>query len=144
MNNQKERHSPVFSFFFNKKFLIYSVIGTFNTFNCVLSSSLLGLFLQKNLAFAIGYIISLTISYIFNSKFNFKRTLSFLRYSRFLASYIPNFIIQNVVNFIFLNMLGVHYVISCIIAALLGTPITFVFLKVFAFGDPKPKRVKIH
>lgn len=140
MTKFKETVKKVFFFFFSKRFMIYTLIGTFNTFNCVLFSTLLELaYVQENLAFAIGYIISLTVSYILNSIFNFKRRLTFLRYGKFLLSYIPNFIIQNIVTFIFLNILNVHHVIAYIVASLLGTPVTFLFLKVFAFGEKKSK-----
>ena len=130
-----ETVKKAFFFFFSKRFMIYSLIGTVNTFNCVIFSTLFAQFVQENLAFAIGYMISLTISYIFNSIFNFRRKLSFLRYSKFIVSYIPNFIIQNIVTFIFFNLIDVHEVIAYIVAAVLGTPVTFLFLKLFAFAD---------
>ncbi|MBR2043207.1 MAG: GtrA family protein [Clostridia bacterium] len=140
MTKFNENFKKVFFFFFSKRFLIYTLIGSFNTFNCVVFSTLLELArVQENLAFAIGYMISLTISYICNSLFNFKRKLSFLRYSKFCISYIPNFIIQNIVTFIFFNIINVHHVIAYIVAALLGTPVTFLFLKVFAFGEKKSR-----
>ncbi len=138
-----ETIKKVFCFFFSKKFMIYTLIGTFNTFNCVVFSTLLEMaYVQENLAFAAGYILSLTISYIFNSIFNFKRKLTFLRYGKFLISYIPNFIIQNIVTFIFFNIIELHHIIAYIVAALLGTPVTFLFLKVFAFGEKKSKHNK--
>ena len=142
-----KRFSKPFKVFFSvicsKRFLIYTLIGLFNTFNCVLFSTLLEwAYVQENLAFAIGYICSLTIAYIFNSIFNFKRKLTFLRYGKFLASYIPNFIIQNIVTFICFNLIDMHHVFAYIIAALLGSPITFICLKLFAFGDKKQKRTK--
>ncbi len=132
-----------FSVIFGKRFLIYTLIGFFNTFNCVLFSTLLECaYVQENLAFATGYILSLTISYIFNSIFNFKRKLTFLRYGKFLLSYVPNFVIQNIVTFICFNIIDMHHVFAYIIAALLGSPITFICLKIFAFGDKKQKRIK--
>lgn len=143
MNKFKEAVKKVFFFFFSRKFMIYTLIGAFNTFNCVVFSTILELaYIQENLAFAIGYTISLTISYIFNSIFNFKRKLSLLRYGKFLVSYIPNFIIQNIVTFIFFNIISVHHIIAYIVAALLGTPVTFLFLKIFTFAEKKQKNAK--
>ena len=131
-----------FSIIFSKRFLIYTLIGSFNTFNCVLFSTLLEwAYIQENLAFAIGYILSLTIAYIFNSLFNFKRKLTFLRYGKFLLSYVPNFIIQNIVTFICFNIIDMHHIFAYIIAALLGSPITFLCLKIFAFSDKKRSKV---
>lgn len=132
-----------FTVFFSKRFIVYTLIGAFNTINCVMFSTLLEwAYVQENLAFAIGYILSLTISYIFNSIFNFKRRLTFLRYGKFLISYVPNFIIQNIVTFICFNIIDMHHVFAYIIAALLGSPITFICLKIFAFGDKKQKKFK--
>ena len=144
MNKILKPFKVFFSVIFSKRFLIYTLIGSFNTFNCVLFSTLLEWArVQENLAFAIGYICSLTIAYIFNSIFNFKRKLTFLRYGKFLASYIPNFAIQNLVTFICFNIIDMHHVFAYIIAALLGSPITFICLKLFAFGDKRQKQSKI-
>ena len=133
-----------FSAICSKRFLIYMLIGGFNTFNCVLFSTLLEwAYVQENLAFAIGYILSLTIAYIFNSIFNFKRKLTVLRYGKFIAAYIPNFIIQNIVTFICFNIIDMHHVFAYIIAGVLGSPITFICLKIFTFGDKRQKQSKI-
>ncbi len=122
-------------FFFNKNFFIFIVIGVINTFNGAIISFLLSslLKLQGNVAFIIGYILSLAIAYILNSVFNFKEKLSFERFIKFAISYIPNFIIQNVVVFIVFNIMKLPNIVAYIIAAILGIPITFVFLKIFAF-----------
>ena len=143
MNKILKPFKVFFSVIFSKRFLIYTLIGSFNTVNCVLFSTLLEWArVQENLAFAIGYICSLTIAYIFNSIFNFKRKLTFLRYGKFLASYIPNFAIQNLVTFICFNIIDMHHVFAYIIAALLGSPITFICLKLFAFGEKRQKQSK--
>ena len=91
--------------FFSYNFIMFVVIGVINTLNSVWISYLLSLALDANLSFAAGYIISLGIAYILNSVFNFKQKLSFVRFIKFAISYIPNFIIQNVVVIIVYNIL---------------------------------------
>ena len=43
-------------------------------------------------------------------------------------------IIQNIIVIIFYNMLGFPAVVSYLIAAILGIPVTFLMVKIFAFG----------
>lgn len=120
--------------FFSYNFIIFVIIGVVNTFNGVWISYLLSLLFDANLSFVIGYIISLGIAYVLNSIFNFKQKLAFVRFIKFAVSYIPNFIIQNVVVIIIYNILGWHKLIAYALAAIIGIPVTFLILKLFAFN----------
>lgn len=124
--------------FIDQSFILFLIIGVINTFNGVLFAFLYSLFIkQANIAFICGYITSLSISYFLNSLLNFKQTLSFLRYIKFCVSYIPNFIIQNLVVFIFFNLLYWPKLITYCLAAIIGIPITYLFIKLFAFKQNK-------
>ncbi len=125
--------------FFTYNFIMFVIIGVINTLNSVWISYLLSLIFDANLSFVIGYIISLGIAYILNSVFNFKTKLDFIRFIKFAVSYIPNFIIQNVVVIVVYNILGFNKLIAYALAAIIGIPVTFIILKVFAFkvGDKK-------
>jgi len=89
--------------------------------------------MQANLAFVAGYMSALSIAYVLNSIFTFNERLSFTKLIKFAISYIPNFIIQYIVVFIIYNILGLLPIIAYITAAIIGVPITFLFLKLFAF-----------
>jgi len=119
--------------FFNKQFIIFLVIGVINTFNGSLFAFIYSQFLQANLAFIVGYMSALLIAYVLNSIFTFKEKLSFAKLIKFAISYIPNFIIQYIVVFIIYNILGLLPIIAYITAAIIGVPITFLCLKLFAF-----------
>ena len=95
--------------FFSKQFIMFVFIGVINTFNGV----------------------------ILNSYVTFKEKLEFNKFIKFAVSYIPNFIIQNIVVFIVFNMMGLHKLIAYGLAAVIGVPITFVFMKFFAFKKNK-------
>lgn len=120
--------------FFSKQFILFVSVGIINTFNGVVCSYLYSKWMNPNKAFVMGYLTSLVISYILNSKVVFKEQLRFNRLIRFCISYIPNFMIQNVVVIIGYNILQLHQVIVYIMAAALGIPITFIVLKLFAFA----------
>ena len=121
--------------FWTREFLLYLVIGTFNTFNGSLIAKGLTLFLlDSNIAFNIGYLISNIIAYWLNSHFVFFEALSLQRYVKFFLSYVPNYVIQNIIVVIFYNIMGLPDIVSFIIAAILGVPITFLCVKIFAFG----------
>lgn len=120
--------------FLTKKFILFCCVGVINTFNGVLFSYLYSLILQSpNLAFVAGYITSLTINYLLNSFITFKESLSFVKYLKFCVSYIPNFIIQNLVVLLVYNLLHMDKIIAYILAAIIGIPLTFIILKLFAF-----------
>ena len=119
--------------FLNKQFAIFIIIGIINTFNGSLFAFIYSQFMQANLAFVVGYISALSIAYILNSVFAFKERLSFIKLIKFAISYIPNFILQYIVVFIMYNLLGLMPIIAYVSAAIIGVPVTFLFLKLFAF-----------
>ena len=119
--------------FINKEFILFIIIGVINTFNGVVFSFIYSSLLNENLAFVLGYISGLVVSYILNSYITFKEKLSFTKFIKFGISYIPNFIIQNIVVIITLNILGLHKLIAYCLAAVIGIPVTFLLLKFFAF-----------
>lgn len=121
------------SIFINKEFILFIIIGVINTFNGVMFSFIYSSILNENLAFILGYISGLVVSYILNSYITFKEKLSFTKFIKCGISYIPNFIIQNIVVIITFNILGLHKLIAYCLAAIIGIPVTFILLKFFAF-----------
>lgn len=124
--------------FLNKNFFIFIGIGIFNTFNGVWISYLLSCKMNANFAFVCGYLISLCIAYLLNANLNFKKKASIMGFIKFSISYIPNFIIQNLTVIVVYNICGLHKLIAYMFAAIIGIPITYLFLKFFAFaGEDK-------
>lgn len=123
--------------FFSRQFMIFVIIGVINTFNGVIFSYIYSSFLNENIAFIFGYISGLIISYILNSYVTFKEKLGFNKFIKFSVSYIPNFIIQNIVILIVFNMMGLHKLIAYVLSAIIGVPVTFIFMKIFAFNSKK-------
>lgn len=125
------------STFMNKDFFKFLIIGVINTFNSTVFSIFYGLVMSANLAFISGYVTNLCIGYTLNSKFIFYRELTFIGLIKFAISYIPNFIIQNIIVFLVYNILGLPSVVAYIMAAGIGVPVTFLCVKLFAFGKSK-------
>ena len=88
---------------------------------------------NTTLAFFPGYITSNVVSYLLNSKLTFKERLGFVKFIKFFISYIPNFIIQTIIVWLFDNFIHGPSVIAYAIAAIIGVPVTFVFMKIFTF-----------
>ena len=128
------------SLFITKEFLIFLIIGLLNTFNGSVFSFIFSSFLHANLAFVCGYILSLCIAYILNSFFTFKKKLSFKGCLKFCLSYLPNFIIQNLIVFLVYNQFGFHRLIAYVAAAALGVPITFLIIKFFAMATGNTRK----
>ena len=94
-----------------------------------------GAFHMSNIAFAhfVGYALSLPVSYLLNSRFSFGHPLSLKKCGKFLLSYIPNYIIQLLVVILTVDILHIDKLIGLILAVFIGTPVTFIFMKFFAF-----------
>lgn len=121
------------SVFLNKEFLMFILVGSVNAFNGILFSFLFSLVFKNVSAFILGYSVSLVISYLLNSHFVFKDSFSFIKFIKFIFSYIPNFLIQFILVVFLLKTLGVHQLIVYSISAAIGVPITFIILKIFTF-----------
>lgn len=121
--------------FFTRAFLLFLVVGTINTFLCsFLATVIEPLVGNANLAFNIGYLLSNVNAYLLNSVFVFPTRMTLVRYVKFFLSYVPNYIIQNAIVFLAYNLLGLPSIASYLLAAILGVPITFLCVKIFAFG----------
>ncbi|MGL5270360.1 MAG: GtrA family protein [Selenomonadaceae bacterium] len=120
--------------FFTREFLFFLCMGCINTFNCSLIAAFFTYWLtDANAAFNIGYLLSLTFAYYLNSKIVFKQRLNKAQYLRFCLSYLPNFLVQNLIVVFFYNMLAFPPIISYLFAAIIGVPVTFLLVKIFAF-----------
>ena len=120
--------------FLSGEFLMFLIIGVINTVNGVLFSWLYSrLIPDANISFCVGYVTATIISYILNSIFTFKERLSFVRYIKFVVSYIPNFIVQNLIVMLVYNILHMHELVAYALAAVIGVPVTFFIMKIFAF-----------
>lgn len=122
------------STFFSREFISFIIIGLINTFNGVIFAYIYSSFLNENIAFIAGYISGLIISYILNSLITFKEKLFFIKFIKFAISYIPNFIIQNIVVYLVFNLMGLHKLIAYSSASIIGIPVTFILMKFFAFN----------
>lgn len=121
--------------FFNKNFLAFLIIGVINAVNGIVFATVYAMFINTNVAFIIGYITSLSISYVLNSSFNFKERLQLSKYIKFCISYVPNFVIQNLFVVVFFNILQWPKLIVFVMAAIIGVPITYLCIKLFVFFD---------
>lgn len=121
--------------FLSKKFIGFCLIGIINTFNTAFFSWLAHFKIQENISAYIGYFISLTINYVLNSIIVFKNRLSLKRYFRFLLSYVPNFIIYTLVSLLTINVMQMNQFWATVLATAAGAPVTFIIIKLFAFGN---------
>lgn len=128
----------LFRTFFSKNFVQFCLLGVVNTFNAAWISSVCYFIIQPNVAAIIGYIFSLTFAYFLSCYIIFKSSPGRKGYIRFLISYIPNFIIYFLVTFVTINTLHLPQFWATVLAAMAGGPITFVIIKLYAFGKKDP------
>lgn len=126
--------------FVSKTFFSFAIIGIIDTIISIGTSWLLSVIINANIAFMGGYILSISVGYLLNTIFVYKNRLNIHKYIKFCMSYIPNFIIQNVVVLLTYNILDIPNVVAYVIAALIGFPLTYLFVNLFAFGKINKER----
>ena len=120
--------------FLTREFLSFVIVGVINTGSNVVFSAIYRLFIpDTTLAFFPGYITSNVVSYLLNSYLTFKEKLGFVKFIKFFISYIPNFIIQTAIVWLFDNFIHGPSIVAYALAAVIGVPVTFVFMKIFTF-----------
>lgn len=120
--------------FYDKSFLLFLGVGVVNTFNGIAFAWLYSLALDAQVAFVLGYISSLCVAYLLNTFVVFRQPLALRRFFKFALSYLPNFIIQFLVVLVVMTWLGLPKLVAYALAALIGMPVTFILLKLFAFA----------
>ena len=120
--------------FWSQKFLFYSIIGTIATLNVAIFSTLFSRFIHGTAASALGYFAANILSYFMNSFFTFNKKISFFGYTRFAVTYVPNYIIYQLVSIITINAFHWPQFYATVIAAIAGVPLTFIIMKVFTFN----------
>lgn len=124
--------------FMTPQFLMFLIVGAINTLSNILFSTIYSVFIPNTtIAFVPGYITSNVVAYILNSKLTFKERLGIVRFVKFFISYIPNFIIQTVIVYLYDILIKGPSIIAYAVAAIIGIPVTFALMKLFAFKNKK-------
>lgn len=124
----------MFRHFFSREFLVFIIIGTVNTLSTALFAGAFSrLPINAMTAFVLGYAASLVLSFFLNVYFTFKEKPTLIKFLKFPLSYIPNFLIQLLCVWIFVEKLGLMKEIAYLAAAVVGVPATFLVMKLFVF-----------
>lgn len=120
--------------FFNREFLSFCLFGTVNTFNTAWISTAADIIIpNRNAAAVIGYIGSLSLAYLIDSHFVFKKKPTGRSYVRFIISYVPNFIIYFLVTFITINTWHLPQFWATALATMIGGPVNYIIIHFYAF-----------
>ncbi len=135
--------------FLSVQFFTFLVIGVINTLSTTVIATVLDLISgaafdenmlilleSYNVTFIIGYVLSLAISFLLNSRFTFHEKPTLKKFVKFPVSYIPNFVIQYLLVWLF-TALDWNRTLAYLIAAVCALPITFLVMKLFVFREKK-------
>lgn len=129
------------------QFFTFIIIGIVNTLSTTVIATILDklsllafseespgtLFLEQyNVTFILGYVLSLLVSFFLNTYFTFHEKPTLKKLVKFPVSYIPNFLIQYLLVWIFTSMAW-NRTLAYLIAAVCALPITFFVMKLFVF-----------
>lgn len=134
--NWSEYKPPKYKMFLSREFITFLVIGVINTFAGSLFAFVYNNVIpNETVAFVPGWITGNVLSYFLNSIFTFRdKAFGIIKYFKFLISNLPNLIIQTVMVWILSDMLNLPSLVVYALAAIIGVPVTFVFVKLFAFA----------
>ena len=120
--------------FFSPSFIRFLLVGGAATLATTLFSVLYEKWIPVPVAaFSVGYLTTLLLSFFINCGFTFGEKPSFIRYIKYIISYIPNFLIQCASVWLLHNILGLWEVAAYLLAAVIGVPVTYILMKVFTF-----------
>jgi len=131
--------SKLKAIFWTPKFFQFVLCGGGGTLVNFCVSLLASRYMNATLAYVIGYSVSLFVTYGLNTWLVFKQRFSMIRFVKFVISYIPNFLILFTFVAVLLNRFHLPEVVVYLAAAALGLPVTFVIVKLFAFGTKKER-----
>ncbi|MCQ2455071.1 MAG: GtrA family protein [Clostridia bacterium] len=130
------------STFLSGNFIKFCLFGIINTFNTSLFSWIFSLipFVQANIAGILGYILSLQGAFLLTCKFIFKSKPALKKYTRFIISYIPSFIMYILIHAGALGALKLPQFWASFMAVMLSGPLTFAIVKIYAFNETAQKK----
>lgn len=134
---KESKKKKIIKLFFDRDFIVFLFIGIINVFNGVVISLLYSKAFDDITSYILGFITSMTISYILNSYLNFKDKLSLNKYYKFALSNIPNFIIQIASLILLLKGIHIPKLISYLVSACIAVPITYMLVKINVFRKVK-------
>ena len=123
--------------FFKKSFLTFIFVGVLNAIIGLSFAFLAAQFVNnKTIAYMIGYCAGLIPSYYLNSTMTFhNKDYSLNAFFKYCVSYIPNLIVQTSCVGIFVELLRFNIALAYIGAVIVGVPVTFVLVSVFAIKN---------
>lgn len=93
------------------------------------------LFIEVNIAYAIGYIVSFLVNYYTTCRFTFRQQPTWSHFIGFSGSHVVNFVLH-IVLFWCCMQLGIHRLIAPIIVMCIAMLVQFTILR-FVFKDKK-------
>lgn len=120
-------------FFLNRDFIVFVFCGGMGTLTNFVFSLIISNYFNPTISYVWGYTISIFVTYYLNIKLIFHKKVKLIEFIKFVISYIPNFIILFSFVAVFLNIFYWPKIIVYALAGLLGLPLTFVLVKLFAF-----------
>lgn len=118
--------------FFNKKFLVFCVIGAINT----LLAQLIYVFLvgynllDPGIASVVGDVSTIAVSYILNMKLTYHEQFSFKSAISFPISYIPGTIINMIIILVVVNILHFPKIFAKVISLPITIPMNYLCVSI--------------
>jgi putative flippase GtrA len=120
--------------YLNKNFILFIFCGGAGTIVNFFVSMALSQFINPLLSYVCGYCISLFLSYYLNAHLIYREKCILVKFIKFIVSYIPNFILLFSFVYIFINRFSWNKDIVYLLAGVIGIPITYLIVKLYAFG----------
>ncbi|MFV0274718.1 MAG: GtrA family protein [Bacilli bacterium] len=118
--------------FFNKKFIVFVIIGIINTINHnIIYLILLNLFnLNYLLSNLVAFITSMIISFLLNSFITFKKKPTIKTAILFPLSNIPTLIFGVITSYVYVNLLKGNENFAGLLASICAIPFSFIIMKI--------------
>ena len=118
-----------------KEYSSFLLCGAANT---VLTYALYAMFLllmSYKLSYSLAYICGIVVSYYLNSEFVFKEPVSLLKFLKYPAVYIVQYLLGIIILYICVDVFGISKWLAPVVVIVISLPVTFGLSKLIIKGQ---------
>ncbi len=128
----------------NREFYRFVLWGAVNTLLGYLVYAVLLLFLPYLLAYTVAFLISIFISYLFNSRFVFNQKLKLSKAVKYPLVYLIQYVVGTISLYLLVEVMRVNQLLAPALVVVLTIPLTYFLSRRIVKGKKESEDSPIH
>jgi len=126
--------------FTNREFIKFIIAGIINTVLSYLLYLILLLYLTYQISYVVSFILGILISYYINSKFVFNEQLSIKKLLSFPVVYVVQLLLNYLFLYVFIEILSISSKLAPLLVTIISLPVTFLLSRFVLKGNKNNRR----